>query len=510
VLLLCSSLALTGCAIEEGVIEEAPPAIGEQSAEVNQAVKRGRDIWFNNTYGGQKFFDFLSVHPDETRRVTIGFVNVALTPRSVRFQTWGTINDPDCVANPTGGYDICDDPNASGVVGIRKFARPPGTPATVPPQFGVACASCHAGFDPNNPPADPNEPEWDNIHATIGNQYLDSGAIFAVNMAATDPRRFMFAGWAKGTVDTSLLFGDDIMNPGVMTAFWNHKFRPTFDIGGDEEEIRRGQDGLDDKGGDFGARRVYTNIGACFFECSLPAVATNTPINIAACENTCADWPPDQDMSDLGAFLDSHTAPKFPDDSKDDALYDQGKTLFDANCAGCHENSGASSQILSDDEITILATDEVQAPHNCRALLTNGLEGKIWAEFTSPVYKQRRAEGLHGFRTIPLVGVWSTAPFFHNQSIGRVADATDGYAGRRAAYEDSMDELLSATRPPKVNVLPVALGPFPAGTPLELVFSRDAAGTLLCSDYVQNKGHYFGTSLSAAEKDAIKHYVLFQ
>jgi len=494
------TLALApACNVEAEAPTDSVPGVESAAAELTAAAQRGRDIWFNNTYGGEKFFAFLAVHPDPAKRVTIGFQNVATTPRNVRFQTWGTINDPDCVAGPPGGMDICDDPNSSGVVGIRKFPGPGGTT-----MFGVACAGCHAGFDPTNPPSDPNEPEWDNIHATIGNQYLDSGKIFAANLAATDPRRVMFAAWPKGTVDTSLLFGDDIMNPGVMTAFWNHKFRPTFDVGGDEPEIRRGQDGLDDLGGDFGARRVYTNIGACFFECSLPAVLTNSPIDISACEENCADWPPDQDMADMGAFLDSFRAPKFPDDDKDDALYDHGRDVFTANCAGCHENHGESSQILTDDEISILASDPVQAPHNCRALLTNGLEGKIWAEFTSDVYKQRRADGLHGYRSMPLVGVWATAPFFHNQSIGRAAAATDGFAGRKAAYEDSMDELLSGPtqRVPKINFVP--------GTsiPVDLAVNC-ASGTCTCTDFVQNKGHYYGTTLSASDKEALKHYLLY-
>ena len=38
------------------------------------------------------------------------------------------------------------------------------------------------------PPANPAEPEWENIHATIGNQYIKLGAIFAANLAAADPR----------------------------------------------------------------------------------------------------------------------------------------------------------------------------------------------------------------------------------------------------------------------------------------------------------------------------------
>lgn len=136
----------------------------------SESIDRGRDIWFNNTYGGETFFHFLANHPDPAQRLKIGFDAVVGTPRGVRFDVWGVINDPDCEADPNGGPDVCTDPNASGVVGIRKFPGPGGEAI-----YGAACAACHAGFDPIHPPSDPNDPSWDNIHATIGNQHRVPG-----------------------------------------------------------------------------------------------------------------------------------------------------------------------------------------------------------------------------------------------------------------------------------------------------------------------------------------------
>ena len=54
--------------------------VGEASHELS-AMDHGRDIWFNNTYGGEKFFTFLANHPDPAKRITIGFKNVVETPR---------------------------------------------------------------------------------------------------------------------------------------------------------------------------------------------------------------------------------------------------------------------------------------------------------------------------------------------------------------------------------------------------------------------------------------------
>jgi len=120
---------------------------------LNAQLAHGRDVWFKNTYGGEKFFTFLANHPDPSQRIKIGFEAVVNTPRAVRFDVWGVINDPDCTADPAGGPDICADPNATGIIGIRKFPGPGGST-----MYGAACASCHAGFDPIHPPADPNEP----------------------------------------------------------------------------------------------------------------------------------------------------------------------------------------------------------------------------------------------------------------------------------------------------------------------------------------------------------------
>src|SRR5690348_11556634 len=75
-----------------------PDVVDTQQALTD--LDAGRHVWFDNTYGGQKFFTFLKNHPDPAKRIEIGFRNVVETPRAVRFDTWGVINDPDCTANP--------------------------------------------------------------------------------------------------------------------------------------------------------------------------------------------------------------------------------------------------------------------------------------------------------------------------------------------------------------------------------------------------------------------------
>jgi cytochrome c5 len=490
---------LSSCAAEDGL----------DTAETEQgltAIEHGRQVWFNNTYGGQKFFFFLQNHPDPAKRIEIGFRNVIDTPRATRFDVWGVINDPDCTANPAGGADLCPDPTATGVVGMRKFPGPGG--ATM---YGATCASCHAGFDPLNPPENPNAPTWDNVHATIGNQYLKFGAVFSANLAATDPRRLLFNAWPDGAVDTQLLFSDNIHNPGVVTAFWEWPDRPLFDVGMSEDKMRNGQGGEDDVGPDLAAVRVYTNIGACFAECTAPAVATNQPIDIAACKASCADFPPDGDLADLGAFLGSFKAPQFPGKPLLGGVAALGKHVFNQECRSCHDNTGGKKHVLSDDEVQPLVADPANATNACRAKSSMWERNRLWAQFSSELYKERVEAGNRGYRTMPLGGIWATAPFTHNQGIGRWAPADAEPLERAAAYWDSMNELLSDDRVPKINRIPVAIGPFPAGTPTTLVFSRDpATGAVLCDDVVENHGHYYGADLDPFKKFALIYWLLYQ
>lgn len=471
-------------------------------------AQRGRDIWFQSTYGGQKFFAFLAHHPDPGVRVEIGFKNVINTPRDQRFQTWGTINDPDCRADPAGGPDLCPDPNATGVIGIRKFHVGNAT------LYGLACASCHAGFDPLHPPIDVNEPTWDNIHPTIGNQYLKAGRIFAANLPATDPRRIMLEAWPDGTVDTTLLFNDHIMNPGVITAFWDLPSRPTFEVGLDEPKMRAGQGGEDDVGGDLAAIRVYMNLGVCFLECVAERPDRpdpRAPIDVAQCRRRCADLPPKRDIEDLRVFLQSIRPPKLPREGLNSQLYVRGREVFRRACTSCHTLEGKAARVLSNDEVNPIAADLVNATNHCRALTTNWEAERIWAGFSSSVYKDRAASHRKGYRTMPLAGIWATAPFLHNQSIGPYPSPTAPPMERADAYEAAMRELLSTFRTPKMLVLPSPLGPFPAGTPLTYVFSRDPnTGAILCHDGVENHGHYYGAELARADKEALIHWLKYQ
>jgi hypothetical protein len=119
---------------------------------------------------------------------------------------------------------------------------------------------------------------------------------------------------------------------------------------------------------------------------------------------------------------------------------------------------------------------------------------------------------------MPLVGIWATAPFFHNNRLGHVV-GDPSVAGRIAAYENAMDLLLnpekrdestSIQRTSQTVQLPTPSGvlTLPVGTPIAEFANIDPnSGVNLCPDVIENQGHYFGVELSEKEKYALKEFL---
>src|SRR5437879_7574792 len=110
--ILCLVLA-GGCAgsvVDDGAIEGA----------LSPALDHGKTVWFNSTFGGEKFFSLIA--PNPPFNLHLGFDLVLTSNRDTRFDEWGVINDPDCTQGDasTGYLDKCADPESAGVVGIRK------------------------------------------------------------------------------------------------------------------------------------------------------------------------------------------------------------------------------------------------------------------------------------------------------------------------------------------------------------------------------------------------------
>ena len=175
-----------------------------------------------------------------------------ITPRSERFKKLGLINDPDSVAaeKPDQFGLMIDrmkdgtlqwDPEkfgySSGVIGIQIFKNKDFNPKEwsvekyladgknmqPPYKVGMACIFCHVGFNPLNPPANPEEPKWENIASNIGNQYLREGLAFQHNLPEGSLIYQYLATQEAGTSETSRFPTDSINNPTVINSVFRIK-----------------------------------------------------------------------------------------------------------------------------------------------------------------------------------------------------------------------------------------------------------------------------------------------
>lgn len=531
-----SVAAVTACSGGPGNEGARASGAAVTAAATPVQIADGRNTWLTSTFGGEKFFSLIL--PSAPFSLPLGFAQVLATPRAQRFTTWGVINDPDCTDGDetTGGLDKCPDPTASGVVGVRKGPDPTGKN---PFLIGVACAGCHAGLDAQNPPADPNKPAWSNIHLTTGNQFLNTGKLFAANLSPHDPRAAVFGTWAPGTVDTTAIESDGINNPGIITQFYDFPDRPYFTNhynGAAESVHRAGQGGEDDSGCQRAALRVYFNIGMCAAECMVPHLAngpggSQTPIDLTACEQVCPDLvSAETAVANECAFINDAASTPPPSLAAAPGgsafinadLARQGAAVYQSSCASCHSNGNreGANDILSDDLVhrasgfnALIGEPAGSVGTNeCRSLTTNWLTGHIWEQFSSDELKAR---GPGWYRDVPLRGIWATAPFFHNNRLGPYS-GDSSVRGRVAAFEAAMSLLLNpwerdfagSVQVTQTSVsLPNGLT-LPAGTPVALFANLDqSTGKLLCGDLIENGGHYFGSLLFPSQKAALTEYL---
>ncbi|MDQ8023140.1 MAG: hypothetical protein REI94_14985 [Moraxellaceae bacterium] len=262
---------------------------------------------------------------------------------------------------------------------VKKTGVPSDERATkladgsVEPPFlvGTTCASCHVAFRPDNPPADPAHPKWENLSGLVGNQYIRMSELLGSGMPRTSLEWQMFAHPRPGVTDTSAIPNDQVNNPGSINAIINLAQRPLFpgeqiakwrkvtscaagssgdacwcEPGRDGKCWQRGtrsddttlgkpgvhhilKGGEDSIGGLEAIQRVYFNIGSCSEQCWLnnlsdlrqldPAQRNfgQTVFSIGQCRRDCPNFRAVEDrlanildffLSAEGNVADLHTA----------------------------------------------------------------------------------------------------------------------------------------------------------------------------------------------------------
>lgn len=418
------------------------------------------------------------------------------TPRNERFAKLGVINDPGCTAATKPDVyglmlDDCSDPYSSGIMGIRLFPNPDFNPAkwdpnkflTVnseiePPYLsGLTCGVCHISFNPAKPPADPENPQWENLAPAIGNQYLREGEMFKGGVPDNSLLYWLFQTQQPGTSDTSRISTDFINNPNAINSIWYIlSARPThaevMNDGTTQQVPHILKDGSDSIGAAGAGLRVYVNIGTCPdyrysleytylgvpnpVEPLLPPHAKDTaqrPFEIAKARKECVDWQlTEARINNAASFLDANQPyylKNAPGGSNflttNEAVLDTGRTVFAQECARCHSSKLPDEvtkggldkhspeakaawvklvkspdfldrNFLSDDDrYPLVSSDPRMAigTNANRALGTNPTANHIWNDFSSKTFKQLPSPGNLVLQNPFAAGQTITFPITH-------------------------------------------------------------------------------------------------
>jgi hypothetical protein len=257
------------------------------------------------------------------------------------------------------------------------------------------------------------------------------------------------------------------------------------------------KDGADSVGILAALGRVYVNIGSFHDEWLrhfnlLVGGKRQSPFPVAAARANSVYWhATEARLENLAKFFLKAARPHRLEDAPggrpylitDDAVLTRGKLVFADRCASCHSSKqpkdaapGSSAytermraEVLKPDfrDNNLLSTDqripisEVKT-NACAALATNATEGQIWDNFSSKTYKDLPAVGTievqhpldgtlrtysmpaggRGYYRVPsLVSLWSSAPFLHNNALGKFTN-DPSVAGRMEAFNDAVEKLL--------------------------------------------------------------------
>jgi hypothetical protein len=275
-----------------------------------------------------------------------------------------------------------------------------------PFRIGMACGACHISYDPLNPPADPNNPAWENTQGLVGNEYSRVSNMLGSGMSQHRLEWQLVARARPGIVDTSALPMDTVANPGTMNAIINFAKRPvheqrilkwrmagTCPVDADPavcwcEPDKPGKcwersekveavpnilkGGEDSVGINEAIQRVYFNIGSCAEQCWLNHIPDlraadpeqrnygQTPFDIGQCRRDCASFRAIEDrLDDVKAFFmsarptDLWQARKLPSRRDLEIQLDQeyfegavelGRSVFIDRCARCHSSQAGPSE----------------------------------------------------------------------------------------------------------------------------------------------------------------------
>jgi hypothetical protein len=252
------------------------------------------------------------------------------------------------------------------------------------------------------------------------------------------------------------------------------------------------KDGADSVGVPGATIRVYINIGMFSQHWlqqhqALLGLTPQQPFSIKTAQENSVYWLATQEkVGNIAKFFGRLTSYRLADApggrefmTKDETVLARGKTVFAEECATCHSSKQPpagkdpveffTAEVVKPDFLTgNFLSDERRYPvtkiktNAARAFATNAKRGHVWNWFSSQTYKNLESPGSIEFwnpytdatetfstpaggtgyyRTPSLIACWSSAPFFHNNALGKFT-GDPSVAGRMEAFNDAVQKLL--------------------------------------------------------------------
>lgn len=207
-------------------------------------------------------------------------------------------------------------------------------------------------------------------------------------------------------------------------------------------------------------------------------------------------------FKDLQAFVGSVRAPKYPR-TIDAALADQGKSVFERDCAACHGTYAERDE----DEFypnLLIPLDVVRTdPAVAKAGVVHSPELVEWynESFYGGLTRMEPNDPFPGYMPPPLDGIWATAPFLHNGSVPTIALLLNSRS--RPEFWRRVD--LDST-----NYDEEALGwPWLAVEGTQADAPEEERALIYDTTYwsQSNDGHPFGDHLTRSERRAVIEYL---
>ena len=253
------------------------------------------------------------------------------------------------------------------------------------------------------------------------------------------------------------------------------------------------KDGGDSIGVPSATMRVYVNIGMYSQHWlqqhnALIGLTPQKPFSIRTAQENSVYWrATETKFTNIAAFFSKLKSFRLADApggrdliTRDGAVMNRGKIVFAENCATCHSSKQPpagtadpqewfrtavmrddflADNFLSDDKRYPITRIETNAARTCGI---NATHGHVWQNFSSDTYKAQPAAGEIDvwnpytdkedkwpvpaggrgyYRTASLVSLWTSAPFLHNNMLGKFT-GNPSVAGRMEAFNDAVTRLL--------------------------------------------------------------------